>query len=83
MQELACVDKDSSAMFYMSLIYEGKSEWEGIVEENYKLALEWLYKAAENGSTTARANLGIKYSSYGDFVHDAAKEQQWLEISFE
>ncbi len=75
---------DAEAQFYLGQAYTGKS-WTGIgVAKDFKLALYWTRKSAEQGCVMAQTELGFWYSGITVIVkEDLNQSKYWFQKAAE
>jgi TPR repeat protein len=65
----------AEAQFHLGLHYANCAEG---LEPNYKVAIEWYRKAAEQNHALAEFNLGVMYASGHGVTPDAVAAQVWF-----
>jgi len=68
---------NADAQCYLALIY-----YRGKTPQDYKKALYWYTKSAEQGCVWAQYNLALKYYSGNGTPHDYKKAYAWSNLAF-
>ena len=72
-----CEERNAYKQFELGVRY---SRGQG-VEQDYKKAIYWYKKAAEQGHPQSQHNLGVMYYNEDGFIQDYAKAHMWFNIS--
>ena len=72
-----CEERNAYKQFNLGVMYDqGKG-----VEQDYKQAVYWYKKSAEQGYANAQYNLGVRYYNGDGVTRDIVKSYMWVSIS--